>query len=140
MKTTWLPDLVFNDFFNNNWLDKTRTDFNAPAVNIIENDNSYEIEVAAPGLTKDDLSVKVDKDDVLSISFEKKDESNEKDDKGHFLRREFSYSKFVKNFTIPENADKEKIDAKVENGILTISLAKKDEKAIKASEKVIDIK
>ena len=87
----WLPG-IFNDFFGNEWIAKSNS--SAPAVNIIENDKEYEVEIAAPGLTKDDFSVRIDDNDHLIITVENKKENEEKDKKGKFLRREFSYSQF----------------------------------------------
>ena len=102
----WLPG-IFNDFFGNEWVEKTNTA--SPAINIIESDNDYKVEVAAPGMTK----------------MEKKTENDEKDKKGKYLRREFSYSRFQQIMVLPENVEKDKIDAKVENGVLTIDIPKK---------------
>lgn len=89
----WLPG-IFNDFFGNEWI--TKTNSSAPAINIIEDDKEYKVEVAAPGLTKDDFNVHIDDNDHLIISVEDKKENSEKDKRGKFLRREFSYSQFHK--------------------------------------------
>ena len=67
----WLPS-IFNDFFDNTWME--RTNATAPAINVIENDNNYCVEVAAPGMTKDDFNIQIDDDDNLVITMEKKDE------------------------------------------------------------------
>ena len=109
----WLPG-IFNDFFGNEWVEKTNTA--SPAINIIESDNDYTVEVAAPGMTKDDFSIKIDPENQLIVSMEKK---------GKYLRREFSYSRFQQIMVLPENVEKDKIDAKVENGVLTIDIPKK---------------
>ena len=82
----WLPG-IFNDFFGNEWVEKTNTA--SPAINIIESDNDYKVEVAAPGMTKDDFSIKIDPENQLIVSMEKKTENDEKDKKGKYLRREF---------------------------------------------------
>ena len=118
----WLPG-IFNDFFGNEWVEKTNTA--SPAINIIESDNDYKVEVAAPGMTKDDFSIKIDPENQLIVSMEKKTENDEKDKKGKYLRREFSYSRFQQIMVLPENVEKDKIDAKVENGVLTIDIPKK---------------
>ena len=110
-------------FFGNEWVEKTNTA--SPAINIIESDNDYKVEVAAPGMTKDDFSIKIDPENQLIVSMEKKTENDEKDKKGKYLRREFSYSRFQQIMVLPENVEKDKIDAKVENGVLTIDIPKK---------------
>ena len=88
----WLPS-IFNDFFDNDWM--VRTNATAPAINVIENDTDYKIEVAAPGMTKEDFNVHLTENNELVISMEKKNETNnDKDKNKKYLRREFSYSKF----------------------------------------------
>lgn len=119
----WLPG-IFNDFFGNEWIEKASA--NAPAINIIENDQNYKVEVAAPGLTKDDFNVKIGQENQLVVSIEKKQESKEDDKNGKYLRREFSYSHFQQSMLLPENVEKDKIEAKVENGVLSILIPKKD--------------
>ena len=126
----WLPS-IFNDFFDNEWLEKRNT--TSPAVNIIENEDEFRIEVAAPGMTKEDFHVDVNPDNELVISMEKKNEEKEEDPKkkGTYLRREFSYSRFQQSLLLPDNVETEKISAKVEHGVMTIDLPKKkvEEKA-----------
>ena len=107
---TWLPD-IFNDFFDTNWM--ARTNATAPAINVLEHDDKYELELAAPGLTKDDFKVSLDHDGNLSINMEKKQEENGEKKHGHYLRREFSYSQYQQIMTLPEDADREHIEAKV---------------------------
>ena len=87
---SWLPD-IFNDFFDTEWMEKTNA--TAPAINVVEHDNGYAVEVAAPGMTKEDFNVHLDEENNLVISMEKKIENkDENKKKGHYLRREFSYS------------------------------------------------
>ncbi len=93
----------------------------APAVNIKNNDNSFDIEVAAPGLTKDDFEVKVD-NGMLCISAEKEVSTEESDE--HYTRREFNFSSFERKFTLPENVDVQNIAAKYDNGVLKLNLKK----------------
>lgn len=133
----WLP-YVFNDLFDNNWMIKANS--TAPAINVIESDKDYRVEVAAPGMTKDDFHIRIDEDDNLVVSMERKEEKNEDKKEGRYLRREFSYSKFQQTMVLPENVEKDKIEAKVENGVLNISIPKKLEEEIKKVAKVIDIK
>ena len=126
----WLPS-IFNDFFDNEWLEKRNT--TSPAVNIIENEDEFRIEVAAPGMTKEDFHVDVNPHNELVISMEKKNEEKEEDPKkkGTYLRREFSYSRFQQSLLLPDNVETEKISAKVEHGVMTIDIPKKkvEEKA-----------
>ena len=88
---SWLPD-IFNDFFDNSWME--RTTYTAPAINVIENEKEYDVELAAPGLTKEDFKVHIDADNNLQIEMEKKSENKEGKKHGKYLRREFSYEKF----------------------------------------------
>ena len=132
----WLPS-IFNDFFDNEWLEKRNT--TSPAVNIIENEDEFRIEVAAPGMTKEDFHVEVNRDNELVISMEKKNEQKEEDPKkrGTYLRREFSYSRFQQSLLLPDNVETEKISAKVEHGVMTIDIPKrKVEEAVAASRRI----
>ena len=120
----WLP-YVFNDLFDNDWMIKANS--TAPAINVIESEKDYRVEVAAPGMTKDDFNIRIDENDNLVVSMEKKEEHKDEDKKGRYLRREFSYSRFQQVMILPENVEKDKIDAKVQNGVLTIDIPKKQE-------------
>lgn len=134
----WLPSF-FNDFFDNDWMVKANA--TAPAINVIENEKDYKVEVAAPGMSKEDFNISLGDNNELVISMEKKNESGEKDKDGkRYLRREFSYSKFQQAFDLPDNVDVEKINASMNNGVLSIELPKvaTEEKA-KAS-RMIEIK
>ena len=136
----WLPS-IFNDFFDNDWMVKANA--TAPAINVFETANAYKVELAAPGMTKEDFNVHIDEDNNLVISMEKKCENEDKDNnrrEGRYLRREFSYSKFQQTMILPDNVDKEKISAHVENGVLNIELPKYTEEEKEKSKKVIDIK
>jgi HSP20 family protein len=132
----WLPD-VFSDLFSNDWM--LRANATAPAINVIESESDYRIEVAAPGMTKGDFSVRIDDDNNLVISMEKKVENSEKNENAIYLRREFSYSKFEQKMILPKNADKEKISAKMVHGVLDVSIPKMNEEALKKNMKVIEI-
>jgi HSP20 family protein len=118
---TWLPE-IFNDFFDNSWME--RPTYTAPAINVLENDKAYEVEIAAPGHTKDDFHVHIDEENNLCIEMEKKAENKEDKHHGRYLRREFSYEKFQQMLLLPDDVDAEKIEAKVEHGVLTIHLPK----------------
>lgn len=120
----WLPN-VLNDFFDTDWT--VRGTAATPSVNVIEDGKNYKVEVAAPGISKEDADVHVNKDGQLVVKVEKKSGHEEKGADGkRYLRREFSYTKFEQAFLIPENVDKEKISASVANGILSINLPKQD--------------
>ena len=134
---SWLPD-IFNDFFDNSWME--RTNYTAPAINVIENEKEYEVELAAPGLTKEDFQVHVDEENNLVINMEKKAENHEKKQHGRYLRREFSYEKFQQMLMLPEDAEADKIEAKVENGVLHVAIPKKEKADIQKAVKKIDIK
>jgi HSP20 family protein len=121
---------VFDRFFGNDWFDWANRNFSAtnttlPSVNIKESSADFEVEVAAPGLGKNDFNIELNHD-VLTISSEKKEEKETKDEK-QYTRREFSYQSFTRSFTLPNIADSEKIEAKYENGILKVVIPKKDE-------------
>lgn len=94
-----------------------------PNANIAENEKDYKIEVAAPGLQKKDFKVQVE-NGVLTVSGEKEEE--EKEERKNYRRKEFSYRSFSRSFTLPENSLPDKIEAKYDNGILTLSLPKKE--------------
>ena len=117
----WLPD-IFNDFFDNSWME--RPTYTAPAINVLENENEYEVELAAPGLTKEDFKVHVDEQNNLHIEMEKKTENKEGKKHGRYLRREFSYEKFQQTLLLPDDVDAEKIEAKVQHGVLNVLIPK----------------
>jgi len=129
----WLP--LFNDFFENNWQERNTT---TPAINVKENQKGFDIEVAAPGMTKEDFTIRIDADNNLVISVEK-EEKNVVEDENRYLRREFGYSKFTQTMILPENVDKERIAAKMENGVLQISVPKLTEEELKKAQRQIDI-
>lgn len=131
----WLPS-IFNDFFGNEWMENSSR--SVPAINIQQNEKGFTVEVAAPGMTKEDCVVRIDDDNNLVISFEKKNEQEEKDKKGAYLRREFSYTQFQRRMVLPENVEKDKISAKVENGVLTVEIPTVEEEKVSTS-KLIEI-
>lgn len=133
----WLPS-IFNDFFDNAWME--RTNATAPAINVIEHEHDYCIEVAAPGMTKEDFSIQIDDDDNLVISMEKKEEKKEEQKNGRYLRREFSYSKYRQSIILPDDVDRNKISARVDNGVLEVELPKLPAEAKEAKVTNIEIK
>ena len=136
----WLPG-IFNDFLGSEWLTE-RHNSTAPAVNILEDENEYKVDVAAPGMTRDDFKVHVNKDNELIITMEKRAEQKEEDKKhkGTYLRREFSYTQFQQSLLLPDNVEREKIAARVENGVLTIGIPKKKEAEAAVAARQIEVK
>ena len=133
----WLPS-IFNDFFDNDWMVKANA--TAPAINVFETEKEYKVELAAPGMTKEDFNVHIDEENNLVISMEKKTENKEEKKEGRYLRREFSYSKFQQTMILPDDVDKEKISAQVENGVLNIDLPKFSEQEKEKAKRFIDVK
>lgn len=121
---------VFDDFFNDGFLDmppffafaNQRAAF-IPNVNVIENTDNFEIELAAPGLQNKDFKAEV-KNGVLTITAEKEEEFKEEDK--NFRKREFSYSSFSRSFVLPDNVAADNIDGNYKNGILKLTLPKKN--------------
>lgn len=114
---------LFDSFFNDNHL-TTRTALRIPAVNVSENEAFYFLDVAAPGLKKEDFKIALEKD-LLTISAEAKAETKEEGTK--FNKREFSYSAFSRSFNLPDLVDHAKIEASYEDGVLKVSIPKKEE-------------
>lgn len=131
----WLPG-VLNDFFGNEWMEQSNK--SVPAINIQQNDNGFTVEVAAPGMTREDCIVRLDESNNLVIEFEKKSQTEDKDKKGSYLRREFSYAQFQRRMILPDNVVKDKISAKVENGVLTVDIPTVQEE-VKPSSRQIEI-
>ena len=134
-KNSWFPT-VFDEFMNNSDMMSCATT-TAPAVNVKEDENAYTMELAAPGIKKEFCRVHINEDGNLSIAIENKMEHKDEDKKHHYLRREFSYSNYEQNYTLPDDVDRNGISAKVENGILTVimpKVKKEEKKAAKAIE------
>ena len=132
----FMPDF-FNDFFGNMSLDGTPA--KAPAVNVMEDDQKYRLELAAPGLTKDDFKVHINKDGNLVIEVEKKCECQE-EKKGKYIRKEFSCSKFHQTLILPENVNRDEITAAAENGILFVELPKVQKMKAEEEKRMIEVK
>ncbi|WP_026915483.1 Hsp20/alpha crystallin family protein [Christiangramia portivictoriae] len=139
-ETGWLPSVI-DDMFKNDWLGGTSNvnsiGTSIPAVNIKETEDNFSVEVAAPGKTKEDFNIELD-NDVLTISSDSKKEVEKTEDQGRFTRREFSYSNFRRAFSLPDSVDSSKISATYKNGVLEISLPKKEEAKVQAK-RLIDI-
>ncbi|HBL72721.1 MAG TPA: heat-shock protein Hsp20 [Bacteroidales bacterium] len=127
---------VLNDFFGDNYLNDS--DWNtSPAVNIAENKEAFRIEVAAPGLNKEDFKINVEKR-VLEISSEKSSTKEENNENERYYRKEFLYASFKRTFSLPTYADTDKISATYKDGILCVNVPKKEEAKEKPI-RVIDI-
>lgn len=133
----WIPS-IFNDFFDNDWMVKANA--TAPAINVIESDKDYKVEVAAPGMTKEDFNIHLSEDNELVISMKKKNETKEEDKENKkYLRREFSYTQFQQALVLPDDVDKDKINANVSDGVLTIELPKRTPEEKAKINRVIEI-
>lgn len=134
----WLPNALFNDLFNDDFYGGVlgRRQAASPAVNIVDTENGFRVEVGAPGIAKEDFKVDIDKDNLLTISAEKKTEKDDKNER--YLRREFGYSQFKQTLLLPDEIDKDSISASYENGVLAVSVPKKA-KAEEEKSRVIDV-
>ncbi|MDD7028556.1 MAG: Hsp20 family protein [Prevotellaceae bacterium] len=133
---SWFPT-VFDDFFNSDWMPKMKA--TAPAVNVKEDAKAYTMEVAVPGIKKEFCRVNINADGNLDIAIENKMEHKEEDKKQHYLRREFSYSNYQQTYVLPDDIVKENIAAKVDDGVLTITMPKVTKDDVKKIQRQIDI-
>ena len=131
----WMPD-IFNDFFDNTWMERPKA--TCPAINVLETPDAYQLELAAPGMTKADFDIHLDEEGDLVIKMEKKGSENEQK-KGHYVRREFSYTKFQQTMLLPDDTNREAISAKVEDGVLTVNLPKVKKVEVEKAKKQITI-
>ena len=134
--SNWLPT-IFNDFFSDDWFPMRTT--TVPAINVKEFDKEFVIELAVPGMTKEDFRVHVNDKDQLVVSVEKKQESTDDEKSAKFLRREFNYTRFEQALMLPENIDREAITAKAKHGVLKIKLPKLENLPAKEPTRVIEI-
>ena len=121
---------VFDSILNDSFL-SDKLSSRVPAVNIAETENEFHIELAAPGLKKEDFKINLDKN-VLTVSADKKEEKVEEGKK--FSKREYSYNSFTRSFTLPEVADAAKIEAAYTDGVLKLVVAKKEEAKVQSRE------
>ena len=129
----WIP-AVFNDLFYSDVMPKSSG--TAPAINVKESDKAYTVELAAPGMKKEDFNVHINDEGNLVIKMEQKQEKKEEDKTTRYLRREFSYSKFEQTLILPDDVKKEDISARVEHGVLTVELPKLVEEKVKVSRQI----
>lgn len=134
-----IPSLL-NDFFTDDWFDSSLANWKSsgttlPAVNVRETNDEFKIEVAAPGMKRDDFKVELD-NHVLTISSQREENREEKEKEG-YTRREFSYQSFQRSFTLPQNkVEGEKIAARYQDGILEITVPKKEEARVKPAKQI----
>ncbi len=121
--STWVDDILNNNF-GSEFLSNFNTGISLPAVNVMEHDDDYIVEMAIPGLKKSDFDISLD-NQILSISAETKEEKEE--DNKNYTRREFGYSSFKRTFRLPKTVEIDKISAKYNEGILKVVLPKRDE-------------
>ena len=128
----------FEDFFKTDFFGGTEMlKPQIPTVNIKENDTDFTVELAAPGLKKEDFNIEVDKN-IITISSEQKHDNQANDNSIKYTKREFSYQSFKRAFTLPDTVADDQIKANYENGILTIALPKKEE-ALPKAKRLIEI-
>jgi HSP20 family protein len=134
--TGWFPS-IFDEFFTENRLDVPNYEnFSIPAVNIQENLTNFVIELAAPGLKKENIAIEVE-ENVLKVSSEVTSKTETEDTETKFTRKEFNFRNFSRLFTLPETVDVEKIAASYTEGILYVTIPKKE--AQKALKKMVEI-
>ena len=130
---SWIPS-VFNDLFDADFM--PRANATAPAINVKESDKEYTVEVAAPGMKKEDFNVHINDEGNLIIKMEQKQEHKEEDKNTRYLRREFNYSKYEQTLILPDDVKKDAISARVEHGVLTVVLPKLVEEKVKVSRQI----
>ena len=130
---SWIPS-VFADLFDTEYMPKANC--TAPAINVKESDKAYTVELAAPGMKKEDFNVHINDEGNLIIKMESKQEHKEEDKNTRYLRREFSYSKYEQTLILPDDVKKDDIKAHVENGVLTVELPKVVEEKVKLSRQI----
>ena len=133
----WLTNWFNDGFFGNEFVRPAVA--SAPAVNVKDDAKAYTMEFAVPGVTKEFCRVSINADGNLEVAIESKLEHKGEDKHEHYLRREFSYSNFEQAFTLPEDVDKEKISAKVADGVLTVVLPKVEVKEEPKTQRLIEV-
>jgi HSP20 family protein len=136
-RNTGLFPSIFDEFFTDNRLDVPNYEnFSIPAVNIQENLTNFVIELAAPGLNKENIAIEVE-ENILKVSSEVTSKTETEDTERKFTRKEFNFRNFSRSFTLPETVDVENIAASYENGILLVTIPKKEEQ--KALKRMVEI-
>ncbi len=132
-RNTWLPE-EFNDFFDYVGLPKGRT--TSPAINVKETIGKYIVELAAPGMKKENFTVHVNDEGNLVIKMENHRDASEKKVPVHYLRRDFSYADFEQTLILPDDVDRDKIAASVADGVLTVDLPKINREETRVSRQI----
>lgn len=140
---TFFPTIpsLFDDFFTRDWLDSSLANWRVsgatlPAVNVMETNDDFRIEVAAPGMKRSDFKVELD-NNVLTISSQREEKAEEKDAAGNYTRKEFSYQSFQRSFSLPENkVIGDKISARYADGILHVTVPKSEEAKVKPAKQI----
>lgn len=112
----------FNDFFNDSWI-TPQFHSTSPAINVSEDDKGYKLEIAAPGMTKEDFNISISDGDIV-IAMEKKNENKDENKEKKYIRREFCYSKYEQRLALPDNVEKQNITAQMTDGVLYIDIPK----------------
>ena len=133
---SWFPTM-FDEFLNNDWLPRMQS--TAPAVNVKETGSEYTMEFAVPGIKKEFCRVNLNDEGNLEVTIENKMEHKAEDKKEHYLRREFNYSNYQQTYVLPEDVEKEQIAAKVDNGVLTITMPKQHKDEHRQAQRKIEI-
>lgn len=135
-----MPSL-FDEFLNRDWFDSSLSNWRSsgatlPAVNVMETNDDFKIEVAAPGMNKHDFKVELD-NNVLTISSEREESQEQTDKEGNYTRKEFSYQSFQRNFSLPETkVHGDKITARYEDGLLKVTVPKREEAKVKPAKQI----
>ena len=133
---SWFPTM-FDEFFNNEWMPRLQS--TAPAVNVKETGSEYTMEFAVPGIKKEFCRVNLNDEGNLEVTIENKMEHKAEDKKEHYLRREFNYYNYQQTYVLPEDVEKEQIAAKVDNGVLTITMPKQQKNEHRQAQRKIEI-
>lgn len=129
---------LWSDLFDTNWM--VRPNATAPAINVLETPEEFRVELAAPGMKREDFNIEINEEHDLVISMERKHEEEQKpSDESRYLRREFSYSKFEQTLILPDNVDEDKIQARMTDGVLTLCIPKISEEEQKKARRSIAI-
>ena len=132
-RNSWLPT-VFNDFFDTEFMPKANA--TAPAINVKETEKAYIVELAAPGMKKENFDVNINNEGNLVMKMQNKQEQKEEDKAVRYLRREFSYTHYEQTLILPDDVDKEKITARVNDGVLTVEIPKENKEEVKVARQI----
>jgi HSP20 family protein len=135
-KSTDFFPAFFDDFFGKESFGNDLRWASQPAVNVFEKDDSFIVELAAPGMKKDDFHVELD-DQMLTISYENKVEKDEKDEEGRYTKREFNFTNFSRSFMLPKSVLKDKIEGNYKDGLLRLQIPKTKESKARLARNIV---